>query len=282
MSHFAVMVVGSNVKEQLSFFNENLDVEPYDKECWCKKSNLIKEVDKKLKEHFDYEFDHLRKTYDKDGDIGWEEHTSSWFKKEEELNKELSDEFEKPSPDCKECGGSGMYETTYNPESKWDWYSIGGRWSGMLKLKPETKGNKGQPGVNHLMGQTEYPEDEMYVDQALKKDIDFEGMEEEGKIRRSKNWDKAQKEIEEGKINKDTLDWKYGISKKDTKESYINDISFSTYAVLKDGKWYEKGEMLWFGMASNEKEEDVWDKEFGKLLKSLDGDTLITIVDCHI
>lgn len=25
--------------------------------------------------------------------------------------------------------------TTYNPDSKWDWYSIGGRWSGFLPLK---------------------------------------------------------------------------------------------------------------------------------------------------
>ena len=24
--------------------------------------------------------------------------------------------------------------TTYNPQSKWDWYEIGGRWSGLLIL----------------------------------------------------------------------------------------------------------------------------------------------------
>jgi len=26
--------------------------------------------------------------------------------------------------------------TTYNPASKWDWYTLGGRWSGYLPLRP--------------------------------------------------------------------------------------------------------------------------------------------------
>ena len=31
---------------------------------------------------------------------------------------------------------------TYNPNSKWDWYSIGGRWSGFLPLKElDSEGN---------------------------------------------------------------------------------------------------------------------------------------------
>ena len=34
--------------------------------------------------------------------------------------------------DCEECHGSGTYISTYNPESKWDWYVVGGRWTGVL------------------------------------------------------------------------------------------------------------------------------------------------------
>jgi hypothetical protein len=30
-------------------------------------------------------------------------------------------------PKCGECKGTGIYKSTYNPNSKWDWYSIGGR-----------------------------------------------------------------------------------------------------------------------------------------------------------
>lgn len=33
---------------------------------------------------------------------------------------------------CEECKGTGQYPTTRNPRARWDWYGIGGRWSGHL------------------------------------------------------------------------------------------------------------------------------------------------------
>lgn len=38
-----------------------------------------------------------------------------------------------PDPDCDTCAGTGFYESTYNPLSKWDWWVIGGRWDSDLK-----------------------------------------------------------------------------------------------------------------------------------------------------
>lgn len=38
------------------------------------------------------------------------------------------------------CGGTGRVMSTYNPKSRWDWYSIGGRWNGYFK--PEYNPNK--------------------------------------------------------------------------------------------------------------------------------------------
>jgi hypothetical protein len=52
--------------------------------------------------------------------------------------------------------------------------------------------------------------------------------------------------------------------------------------VIKDGKWYQRGEMGWWACVANEKESDVWAEEFGKLMESLSDDTLMTLVDCHI
>ena len=57
---------------------------------------------------------------------------------------------------------------------------------------------------------------------------------------------------------------------------------FSTFAVLKDGKWYERGKMLMFGMAKDELDEDTWQRQFNKLIEDLPDETLLTIVDCHI
>ena len=39
--------------------------------------------------------------------------------------------------ECLECNGTGRYENTYNPRSKWDWWAIGGRWSGALRAAIE-------------------------------------------------------------------------------------------------------------------------------------------------
>lgn len=65
------------------------------------------------------------------------------------------------------------------------------------------------------------------------------------------------------------IDWEH----EDNKDLY-------TYAVLHEGVWYEKGEMGWWGMSSNEDEE--WPTKFKELIESLDKETEVTVVDCHI
>ena len=37
-----------------------------------------------------------------------------------------------PSPTCETCTGTGVRTTTSNPNGKWDWFRIGGRWDGIL------------------------------------------------------------------------------------------------------------------------------------------------------
>lgn len=49
-----------------------------------------------------------------------------------------------------------------------------------------------------------------------------------------------------------------------------------------DGAWHEKGSMGSFGLASEEKEDALWKEEFDAFLQKLDGDTTVTVVDCHI
>ena len=57
----------------------------------------------------------------------------------------------------------------------------------------------------------------------------------------------------------------------------------TTWAVLTpDGIWHEPGQMGWFGISSNEMNEDEWDAKFREYLKTLDKDIILTLVDCHI
>lgn len=65
----------------------------------------------------------------------------------------------------------GLYRTTtYNPKSKWDWYSVGGRWMGYFKAKPGVKFATGRPGVFDNEAKPGF------ADVIRKDDVDWEGM----------------------------------------------------------------------------------------------------------
>jgi len=56
------------------------------------------------------------------------------------------------------------------------------------------------------------------------------------------------------------------------------------WAIVKDGVWYEKGSMGWFGM-SGESDDEALDWEmnmFDRFIKDLPEETRLTVVDCHI
>jgi hypothetical protein len=60
------------------------------------------------------------------------------------------------------------------------------------------------------------------------------------------------------------------------------DGAIATFAVVKDGKWYERGKMGWWACVSDEKDKETWLEQFSSLLDGLPEDTLLTVVDCHI
>ena len=66
-------------------------------------------------------------------------------------------------------------------------------------------------------------------------------------------------------------------------EAWAQDaIPLSGFALVKDGKWYERGEMGWWGIVSDEKDKSAWDAELEALLKNAEPGTWITVVNCHI
>lgn len=179
-----------------------------------------------------------------------------------------------------------------NPNAKWDWWQIGGRYSNWLF---STCGNG--------------------VDQALIKDIDFGHMYDEGvaeglkdwlifkKAAQNETWDsweQCQKKFKDEEParqfyrNQDVIkriskafphlfliDQFHDISKEDYLKMRGN-RSIVTFALLYDGQWLERGKMEAFGTVANEKEEVVWQQTFLKTLKEIPDDCTMTIVDCHI
>jgi len=209
--------------------------------------------------------------------------------------------------------------TTYNPKSKWDWYSIGGRWHGFFKLKEGGYGELGEPGV--------FDNDpEHDVDSALKENIDIEGMRNARGEQAGKDWDRAHA-ILQGlpkarsweDILGDYLDpttaelsadggeqarkeyWgqpavKALLEDKEifadaesfdcTREEYVKrgrDNALCTYAYVKEGEWFAPGKMGWFGMSTDKPNDKLaYAEGFNKMIDELPDDTLLTVIDCHI
>ena len=72
-----------------------------------------------------------------------------------------------------------------------------------------------------------------------------------------------------------------------TNEDYASEIDWNRTSapfafVDSYGRWYERGEMGWWGIVTNEKDKDEYDEMFNKFVKKLDEDTKVTVVDCHI
>lgn len=143
MSHFFTVVlvrptdgvdINTQVENLLAPFNEDLEVPAYDKDCYC-----IGRI------AHNYGFDiasqkvgaiqSFRDKYwamPEDQRPEWKEFIFEFEKINEEVAK-AHPLYEKPNPECEECNGTGKYPSTYNPQSEWDWWDIGGRWNGEIR-----------------------------------------------------------------------------------------------------------------------------------------------------
>lgn len=62
-------------------------------------------------------------------------------------------------------------------DEKWDWYTVGGRWSGLLKLKLSDGGDRPHGAENGIGGAfNDANTDDEYSDTAFSKDIDWQGI----------------------------------------------------------------------------------------------------------
>jgi len=175
----------------------------------------------------------------------------------------------------------------FNPKAKWDWYQLGGRWTGFFRLKPKTNGNLGNPSLVSSR-RAEYGT----ADQAYKRDIDFEKMAQDQFEESSELYDKFEALYKEGKMDASTGYFEYGVNNvgkdadhyvPESREAFLKRrAAVCTFAVLKDGEWYERGEMGWWGCVSDEKKPEEWNDQFNKLLGELPEDTLLSMFDCHI
>lgn len=152
-----------------------------------------------------------------------------------------------------------------NENARWDWWMVGGRWSGFLQLDYDPAEDprnietcdlcKGTGKRNDGPGQQQRRIDPTYTCNGCG-----------GK----------------GKAVKWPTQWAQDVP---GNQCQIKDLPAGvrpSLAVVHEGKWYERGKMGWFGVVHNEKPDDQWNEEHAKLIKGLPPETWLTVVDCHI
>lgn len=307
MSHYPVTVIRKKnnkkpFEQDLAFYDENAEVAPY---IYRTKTELAKEGRQHIDTTRKYDFvvpilegkskEEWIKLYEAGFNTTGYDTTTEKMWKYYSLLADLIRKLDAGTltdDDCykyevehyyegSELDAEGNMLSTYNPNSKWDWWVVGGRWSGELILKEEAR--------EKYNGQET-------VDEAQVKDIDWEKMnsiapEEEEHLRKFwKYYVKEEFSGSEEELRKEIgfilYSKEYYLNRYKTEDNYIQQCTeWSTRAVLTDeGQWVEVGAMGWFGCSNETGDEaNEWKNKFKeRFIDPLDPDDVITIIDCHI
>lgn len=272
MSHFAVLVLLNEqfpidvnkaealIEGPLAPYSEHIEVVPYEKDCYCvglKARNSAREIAEVEVGKTIAEFRDEYWAMPEDKRPEFDEYIKPLTEAKDRLEKE-HELYNKPDPECEDCEGSGKRLSTYNPNSQWDWYQVGGRWTGVYSGYEPEKDPKNIETC-FICGGTGVRYDD----------------------------------VVQGKCN--------GCSGKGTRVSWptgwknhpgdilpvaeiikVYEEKGPLFAVLTpESEWIESGKMGWWGMVSDEKDEDVWKKQFKTVLEKYK-DSVGVVVDCHI
>ena len=172
----------------------------------------------------------------------------------------------------------------YNPNAKWDWWEIGGRWRSFLRLLPGRAGKRGSD-CYFQKGEVRYPE---CCDHALVTDCDLTKKQDE--IDRFKRvWEcivegSELRPGEEPFFN--IFKPEYYVSQYGDKETFARmQVYPMTYAfITAEGEWHGTANMSLFGIddATKESRKTYVEAYEAYLKKAHEEHLYITIVDCHI
>lgn len=285
MSHFVVGVMTYDCKEgdfegaeqvverMLEPYSEHIEVEPYMKKCYC--VGLIAQQESFVaasvvvgKSINDYRIEYFNMEEDKRPE--WKVFIKDFLNAESQ-SVDKHPMKNKPNPDCANCNGTGEYETTYNPNSKWDWYQIGGRWTGLFSDYDPTKDERNYSECNFCNG-TGDREGWVYYENGERKFKD-DWAEECNGCNSCHGTGKS--------LNYGFVPFPGDVTKvKNVLNNWSEDkVPFAI--MTPNGQWIERGEMMMFGMVDNEKEKNVWIRQCKAIMEEYDEATII-VVDCHI
>ena len=260
MTHFTVAVFttddGLSVDDLLAPYDEEITVAPYVSNT---KAGLIQHERELIQRAFDGAYAKWRKNPAKyEAECRNPEHIDYLKTIPDRMqwtDEQVYQEAAKVYKDSLNADGDVI--STYNPNSKWDWYEIGGRWKDMLILK-----------------------DKSQCDEALVSEIDFEAI-------RKRDAAKLKPYKEEMKEHWSFTNEEYMRKLFRSEAEYIQlGTTFRTWAVVTpDGKWHSPGDMYIFVMTDATPEgEREWILSYHErfIKPAIEKGWRMTIVDCHI
>ena len=169
---------------------------------------------------------------------------------------------DRTDPDCPECHGSGAYRSTRNPKARWDWFSVGGRWTGTFTGYDPEKDTVNTKACFLCLGTG--LRDDALGNQMRREDPEYKCNGCQGTGKRVK-WPTGWKEYDGDILPVSMLP-----------------RDFVPYAlVTPDGEWHERAKMGWWGCSSSMMRPEEWK---GKAAGILAAHTACWAVacDCHI
>lgn len=249
MSHFTVAVIGENPEALLAPYQENnMDDCPSEFLAFHDETDEVVEnwenpsvsvfTDPEGEHYFKYSDEFKQRDPSDSGPFPRNIYVcpEGWTENEVPANL-MYDTIEEYAKDyygyeANEDGRFGYWE---NPEAKWDWYQLGGRWRGYFRLKPEFDGAGvvGQAGVfgNDVASN-------LHVDQARKYQIDFESMINDRREWAAEDYDFISGLFPNGEIPKIEKSWKEF-------QADVESGTLESYDVARDQYWAQPSLVEW-------------------------------------
>lgn len=191
--------------------------------------------------------------------------------------------------------GYGYY---CNPNTRWDWYQIGGRWPEMFLVRTDCKEySEGERSWCNEDAQLEAPEGYIWVSAARKKDIDWDAMRKWDHQKSVKAYEKYKSMFLDGKLEEgfygqiveDGIIFvdKYLYHKGETLENFLERFAvpdtwkypLGVNDIVDADNWWEQDDL---SCALSDNRNSDWHTSIDEYIDNVDDDMVLVGVDYHI
>ncbi|GAI55280.1 unnamed protein product, partial [marine sediment metagenome] len=180
-----------------------------------------------------------------------------------------------------ELDDKGNLLSTFNRDSFWDWYQVGGRWDGAITDKPQNNSIPVEKLLEKARGAQEKIEGHMEAAKLMAGSMETVFSDQ---FACYDLWTKFFGDGKRDKVTKEQqkfYDEVMGRFKENLGGYHFYNKYIMGKVIDRDGKLHEGRKYGWFGFSKGTKSQDVWIKEYVGLLEK-HKDCYLVALDCHV